>query len=348
MKSKGMEGAVLVGAMLSIGCGANQAGSSSASSLADSVAAASYSYDARGRLTQVMYDDGATIAYEYDGAGNRTNTAASSGPSPAWSASLTGSGFRFTGRRLDAETGLYYYRARYYSPTLGRFLQPDPIGYAGGANLYAYVDNDPFNRVDPMGTDPQQPGGGEPGGGGPSPPEPPSWWDAIRNAYHDFFSGEIFRFGPSRPPAAVTGLREFFNRPEVSMALGTVVGGEVPVGTQLIRNWGGASGPFGRAELPSSWTTDPYSTLSRNRLGLETTNSGEFVSVGRLIENGGVTTRGAQPWGRFAGGGQETLVPSAGSQVQLDAVVMPDAPIPYSLPTDPHPLPFAFPPRLRP
>ncbi len=42
---------------------------------------------------------------------------------------LTGNPFRYTGRRIDAESGLYYYRARYYSPVLGRFLQTDPIGY---------------------------------------------------------------------------------------------------------------------------------------------------------------------------------------------------------------------------
>jgi RHS repeat-associated protein len=71
---------------------------------------------------------------------------------------LTGT-FRFTGRRFDAETagsssqpsGLYYYRARMYSPTLGRFMQPDPIGYVSGDNLYAYTDNDPLNLTDPSG-----------------------------------------------------------------------------------------------------------------------------------------------------------------------------------------------------
>jgi RHS repeat-associated protein len=64
------------------------------------------------------------------------------------SASVTGS-FAYAGQRIDAETsGLYYARARMYAPGLGRFLQPDPIGYAGGLNLYAYGGNDPLNYLD--------------------------------------------------------------------------------------------------------------------------------------------------------------------------------------------------------
>jgi len=52
--------------------------------------------------------------------------------------------FIFTGRRFDPETSdatnqMYFYRARYYSPTPGRFISRDPIGYAGGMNLYEYV-----------------------------------------------------------------------------------------------------------------------------------------------------------------------------------------------------------------
>jgi RHS repeat-associated protein len=58
---------------------------------------------------------------------------------------------RYTGREAD-ETSLYYYRARYYFAFARRFVQPDPIGYAGGSvNLYAYVGNDPVNFTDPTG-----------------------------------------------------------------------------------------------------------------------------------------------------------------------------------------------------
>ncbi len=61
----------------------------------------------------------------------------------------------FTGRQYDEETGLYYYRARYYDPGVGRFIERDPISFAGGdVNLYGYVQNNPINLTDPSGLKP--------------------------------------------------------------------------------------------------------------------------------------------------------------------------------------------------
>jgi RHS repeat-associated protein len=82
---------------------------------------------------------GNTVAqYTYDPYGNTTMTGSSSNP------------YQYTGRENDG-TGLYYYRARYYSPQLGRFISEDPTGFASGVNLYRYVANSPLNLTDATG-----------------------------------------------------------------------------------------------------------------------------------------------------------------------------------------------------
>jgi RHS repeat-associated protein len=74
---------------------------------------------------------------------------ADAGALPAGSGSLCP--FGFSTKYLDPETGLQYFGYRYLSPDLGRWLCRDPLGEKGGANLYAYCQNDPVNAVDPLG-----------------------------------------------------------------------------------------------------------------------------------------------------------------------------------------------------
>ena len=106
---------------------------------------------------------GATYFYQADGLGSITSLSSSTGTLPQTYkydsfGNLTGSTgsvtnpFQFTARENDAETGLYYYRARYYDPSVGRFLSEDPIQFKGGINFYAYVGNNAINYKDPSGT----------------------------------------------------------------------------------------------------------------------------------------------------------------------------------------------------
>jgi RHS repeat-associated protein len=101
-----------------------------------------YEADGLGSITSLTNAAGAVAnTYTYDSYGNLTASSASvSNP------------FSYTGREFDSETGLYFYRARYYDPTVGRFLNEDPTGFRGGINFYGCVDNNPINRTDPDGT----------------------------------------------------------------------------------------------------------------------------------------------------------------------------------------------------
>jgi RHS repeat-associated protein len=78
--------------------------------------------------------------YAYDTFGNITN-----------STGTIVNAFRFTGREFDAETGIYFYRARYFDPRSGRFISEDPSGFRGGTNFYLYARNSPITLKDPLG-----------------------------------------------------------------------------------------------------------------------------------------------------------------------------------------------------
>jgi RHS repeat-associated protein len=100
-------------------------------------------YDATGNLVALLDAAGNNVAaYEYDPFGKTIRaTGAKARENP----------FRFASKYLDAETGLIYHNARYYSTELGRFISQDPIGESGGMNLYAYAGNNPAGNVDYLG-----------------------------------------------------------------------------------------------------------------------------------------------------------------------------------------------------
>lgn len=89
--------------------------------------------------------------YDYTAFGRMTVYRNNAGNWIETSESQIGNTYGYTGRQWDKESGLWYYRNRMYSPTLGRFLQRDPAGYVDGMNLYAYVLNNPLAYLDPWG-----------------------------------------------------------------------------------------------------------------------------------------------------------------------------------------------------
>ena len=103
-----------------------------------------YTYEANGNVGQLV--DGTTGAvvahYEYDPFGTTltaSGTAADANP------------FRFSTKYTDADTTLLYYGYRFYAPTLGRWLTRDPLGEAGGVNVYGFLSNTPINTIDVLG-----------------------------------------------------------------------------------------------------------------------------------------------------------------------------------------------------
>ncbi len=100
-----------------------------------------FASDHLGSVTDVTTRPGAiTLMRQYDPWGNLVSGASTNG-------------YAFTGREWDAEIGLYYYRARYYDPKIGRFISEDPIKFAGGVNFFSYVHNNAVNKTDPSGLD---------------------------------------------------------------------------------------------------------------------------------------------------------------------------------------------------
>ena len=107
------------------------------------------SYDAGGNRSWLLSDERQSVVALTNGSGAAfvTNTYDEYGVPGASNAGL----FQYTGQMWLPDAQLYHYRARAYAPQIGRFMQTDPIGYAAGANIYAYVGGDPVNFTDILG-----------------------------------------------------------------------------------------------------------------------------------------------------------------------------------------------------
>ncbi|MFC1855611.1 RHS repeat-associated core domain-containing protein [Thermodesulfobacteriota bacterium] len=100
-----------------------------------------YHKDALGSVTEITDSSAVVVkSYEYKTFGTISRTTGT-----------LENPYTYTSREYDAETGLYYYRARYYNPMQGRFINKDPIGIQDGPNRFIYVGNNPVNMVDPTG-----------------------------------------------------------------------------------------------------------------------------------------------------------------------------------------------------
>jgi RHS repeat-associated protein len=103
----------------------------------------SYLYDGKGNVSALIDSAQQVVAkYRYDVYGNlQAEVGTVSQP------------YLFSTKRYDYQLGTYYYGYRFYSPLTGRWLSRDPLGEAGGLNLYGFVGNDPVNWFDPLGRD---------------------------------------------------------------------------------------------------------------------------------------------------------------------------------------------------
>ena|GEM_PF-1228242 len=206
---------------------------------------------------------------------------------------LVGNPYRFTGRRLDSETGLYYYRARHYSAEMGRFLSRDPIGIWGDAtnwgNAYAYGGNNPLSGWDPTGM---------------------GWFSRMAKAARDFGAGVIggavesvtLGFVESSTIGDALGA----NTDSVSYKAGSLTGA---IGTGIALNVA-TSGAFGAVDATVNVTRGAI------QVGAGIANGSTESLLSGLTSIGLELLPGALPSGSSAGRGLADVGDDAGSTIR--------------------------------
>ncbi|MBN1113101.1 MAG: hypothetical protein JXA53_09345, partial [Bacteroidales bacterium] len=253
--------------------------------------------------------------------------------------------YTYGGKELDDSTNLYYFNARYYDATIGRFINVDPV--QDGTNWYVYCNNNPLSFVDPTGLS----------GMLPLPVGPGNIFRPLGKIVGDFFKKHgrnIASTIVSSIPVvgdikdlqeAIVG-KDLISGEKLTLqqrgeALGCailpVMSGKISrivdgvddaaskvlknsddlVGQKVYRVWGDGSGPNGR-----SWSRTNPSTVPdyRDTAGLPDVNSGRFVSEGIITDSTGITTRKALELDGNKGGLDEVLIPNSEKQVNLEKV----------------------------
>jgi RHS repeat-associated protein len=228
-----------------------------------------------GSTTQYFHQDGLGSVVALSGATGSTdatrrydswgNVIASTGNMPQ---------FGYTGREPDA-TGLVYYRARYYDPSIGRFTQRDPIGLQGGINQYAYVNGNPTNFTDPWGLKAKS----------PAPSTTSSYYNTLGTAA-DIGVG----FTPAGVAAdvyAAAAGKTFFGGQELSgweRGLGLIPG--VSEGLAVFR--GAVKGVGAAGGAVKAYDVGPANVLKANSVpndGLQIHHVGQSHPLGQVIQS---------------------------------------------------------------